>query len=78
MPLTHAAARYQDHPNGNEACGTCPYFVFPKSCAVVALRVMRAGGADALVPSYAKRNPAIITPQAVWIYAKSAAKHSAE
>lgn len=48
-----------------------------KSCAVVALRVMRAGGADALVPSRAKRNPAIITPQAVWNYAKSAAKHAA-
>jgi hypothetical protein len=47
-----------------------------KSCAVVALRVMRAGGCDQLVPSYAKRNPAIITPHAVWIYAKSAAKHS--
>ncbi len=47
-----------------------------KSCAVVALRVMRAGGADNLVPNWAKRNPAIITPQAVWIYAKSAAKHA--
>jgi len=33
--LTQAAARYQDHPKGNEACGACPYFVFPKSCAVV-------------------------------------------
>jgi hypothetical protein len=33
--LTQKAARYQDRPKGNEACGTCPYFVFPKSCAVV-------------------------------------------
>jgi hypothetical protein len=33
--LTQAAAKYQDHPNGNDACGACPYFVFPKSCAVV-------------------------------------------
>ncbi|MBX7104730.1 MAG: hypothetical protein K1X57_11660 [Gemmataceae bacterium] len=48
-----------------------------KSCAVVALRVMRAGGADDLVPSWSKRNPGIITPQAVWVYAKSAAKHAA-
>ena len=24
--LTQAAARYQDHPNGNEVCATCPYF----------------------------------------------------
>jgi hypothetical protein len=49
-----------------------------KSCAVVALRVMRAGGADNLVPSRSKRNPGIITPQAVWEYAKSAAKHAAD
>ena len=33
--LTQAAARYQDHPKGNDSCGTCPYFLFPKSCAVV-------------------------------------------
>jgi hypothetical protein len=33
--LTQAAARYQDMPKGNENCGTCPYFVFPKSCVVV-------------------------------------------
>ena len=33
--LTQAAARYQDSPKGNESCGTCPYFVFPKSCVVV-------------------------------------------
>jgi hypothetical protein len=33
--LTKAAARYQDMPKGNEACGTCPYFQFPKSCVVV-------------------------------------------
>jgi len=33
--LTQAAARYQDHPNGNEICGSCPYFVAPKSCVLV-------------------------------------------
>jgi hypothetical protein len=33
--LAQAAIRYQDHPKGNEACGTCPYFIFPKSCVVV-------------------------------------------
>jgi hypothetical protein len=33
--LTQAAARYQDHPKENESCGSCPYFVFPKSCVVV-------------------------------------------
>ena len=33
--LTQAAARYQDHPRENESCGSCPYFVFPKSCALV-------------------------------------------
>ena len=33
--LTQAAAHYQNQPKGNQSCGTCPYFVFPKSCAVV-------------------------------------------
>ena len=33
--LTQAAAKYQDRPKGNEACGACPYFVFPRSCVVV-------------------------------------------
>jgi hypothetical protein len=33
--LTKAAARYQERPKGNESCGTCPYFQFPKSCVVV-------------------------------------------
>ena len=33
--LTQAAARYQAQAKGNEACGTCPYFVFPRSCVVV-------------------------------------------
>ena len=27
--LTQAAARYQDHPKGNEICASCPYFVVP-------------------------------------------------
>ena len=33
--LTQAAAGYQDRPKGNESCGVCPYFIFPKSCVVV-------------------------------------------
>lgn len=33
--LTQAAAKYQDHPNGNDGCGACPYFQFPKSCVLV-------------------------------------------
>lgn len=33
--LTQAAARYQGTPKGMESCGTCPYFIFPRSCAVV-------------------------------------------
>jgi hypothetical protein len=33
--LTQAAARYQDHPKGSEICGSCPYFVAPKSCVMV-------------------------------------------
>ncbi len=28
--LTQPAARYQDHPNGNDACGACPYFAVSK------------------------------------------------
>ena len=34
--LSQAAIGYQDHPKGNDSCGTCPYFQFPKSCVVVA------------------------------------------
>lgn len=41
--LTQAAARYQDQPKGNENCGTCPYFVFPKSCVVVEGEISPAG-----------------------------------
>ena len=41
--LTQAAARYQDHPKGNENCGTCPYFIFPKSCAVVEGEISPSG-----------------------------------
>jgi hypothetical protein len=33
--LTQAAARYQDHPKGNESCASCPYFLIPKSCVLV-------------------------------------------
>jgi hypothetical protein len=33
--LSQAAARYQGGPKGNEACGSCPYFQFPRSCVVV-------------------------------------------
>ena len=41
--LTQAAARYQGHPKGNASCGTCPYFVFPKSCAVVEGEISATG-----------------------------------
>ena len=33
--LTKAAAHYQDSPKGDQVCGTCPYFIFPRNCAVV-------------------------------------------
>jgi hypothetical protein len=33
--LSQAAAKYQDRPNGNDACGACPYFQFPKGCVLV-------------------------------------------
>src|SRR5215470_5755748 len=41
--LAQAAIGYQDHPKGNESCGTCPYFQFPKSCVVVEGEVSPAG-----------------------------------
>jgi hypothetical protein len=41
--LSQAAARYQDHPQGNESCGNCPYFQFPKSCVVVEGEISATG-----------------------------------
>jgi hypothetical protein len=41
--LTQAAARYQDHPKGNEFCASCPYFVTPKSCVLVEGEVSPTG-----------------------------------
>jgi hypothetical protein len=41
--LTQAVARYQDQPKGNESCGSCPYFVFPKSCVVVEGEISATG-----------------------------------
>ena len=41
--LTQAAIGYQDHPKGDEACGTCPYFQFPKSCVVVEGEISPSG-----------------------------------
>jgi hypothetical protein len=41
--LTQAAARYQDHPKGNESCGSCPYFVLPKNCVLVEGDISPAG-----------------------------------
>ena len=41
--LTQAAARYQAQAKGNESCGTCPYFVFPKSCVVVEGEISPSG-----------------------------------
>jgi hypothetical protein len=33
--LTQAAARYQDHPNADQVCAGCPYFISPSSCVMV-------------------------------------------
>jgi hypothetical protein len=41
--LTQAAIGYQDHPKGDEACGTCPYFQFPKACVVVEGEISPSG-----------------------------------
>ena len=41
--LTQAAARYQGSPKGNESCGTCPYFEFPRSCVVVEGEISPSG-----------------------------------
>ena len=41
--LTQDAARYQDHPKGNEICGGCPYFIFPKSCVLVEGEISATG-----------------------------------
>ena len=41
--LTQAAARYQDQPKGNESCGACPFFQFPKSCVVVEGEISATG-----------------------------------
>jgi hypothetical protein len=35
VKLTKAAAHYQESPMNNESCGSCPYFVQPKSCVTV-------------------------------------------
>jgi hypothetical protein len=52
--LTQAAIGYQDHPKGNESCGTCPYWIFPKSCAVVEGDI----AADGWCPIYTTFQPA--------------------
>ncbi len=41
--LTKAAARYQDHPNNNQVCAGCPYFVAPSSCVLVEGEISPAG-----------------------------------
>jgi len=41
--LTQAAARYQDHPKGNESCGSCPYFILPNRCVLVEGEISAAG-----------------------------------
>jgi hypothetical protein len=41
--LTQAAARYQDHPQGNELCAGCPYFVQPMSCVLVEGEISPSG-----------------------------------
>jgi hypothetical protein len=37
------SARYQDHPNGNQRCGTCRQFQPPSSCKVVAGKISPNG-----------------------------------
>src|SRR5215469_14666357 len=41
--LTQAAARYQDHPRGDQACAACPYFITPNSCVAVEGTISPAG-----------------------------------
>ena len=41
--LTLAAARYQDHPQGNQSCGSCPYFASPNGCVLVEGEISPAG-----------------------------------
>lgn len=41
--LTQAAAHYQDHPQGNQLCGSCPYFIAPNSCVAVEGEISPAG-----------------------------------
>jgi hypothetical protein len=41
--LTQAVARYQDRPKEYESCGSCPYFVFPKSCVLVEGEISATG-----------------------------------
>src|SRR6185369_2847385 len=41
--LTQAAAHYQDKANGNQICGTCPYFLAPDGCGVVEGKVSVTG-----------------------------------
>jgi hypothetical protein len=48
--LTQAAARYQAQPKGNESCGTCPYFQFPKSCVVVEGEISVSGWCPMFTP----------------------------
>jgi hypothetical protein len=48
--LTQAAARYQDRPKGDEVCGTCPYFMFPKSCVVVEGEISPSGWCPMYTP----------------------------
>lgn len=35
LKISQAAARYQDHPNGTELCGGCPYFIQSGGCVMV-------------------------------------------
>jgi len=48
--LTQAAARYQATPKGNESCGTCPYFQFPRSCVVVEGEISPSGWCPIYTP----------------------------
>ena len=48
--LSQTVAGYQDHPHGNDLCGTCPYFQAPSSCAVVAGTVSVNGWCNLYAP----------------------------
>lgn len=41
--LTHAVAKYQDHPNGQQRCAICLQFQPPGSCHIVQSPIVATG-----------------------------------